>query len=454
MRRDRRRKGDTMRIQLSDHFTYKKIWRFSLPPIVMMVFTSIYGVVDGLFVSNFVGKVPFAAINLVMPFIMILGGFGFMIGTGGSALVAKTIGEGDREKANRYFSMMIQLTLAAGIVLSVIGVLFIRPISYLLGATDAMIEDCVVYGRVVLLFNTAFMLQNVFQTFLAAAEKPKLGLAATVAAGVTNMALDALFVAGFRWGVGGAALATGISQCIGGVLPLLYFLRPNSSLLRLTKARPEGRVLLKACANGSSELMTNISGSLVSMLYNVRLLKFAGENGVAAYGVLMYIQFIFIAIFIGYTIGMAPVVGYHYGAENTGELKSLLRKSLLLMGIAGVLMMLVAQILALPLAAVFVGYDAELLEMTRHAFAIFAFSFVLAGFNIFASAFFTALNNGLVSAAISFLRTLVFQMLSVLILPLLFGLDGIWWAITAAEAFACMISLAFLVAKRKTYRYM
>ena len=342
MRRDRRRKGDTMRIQLSDHFTYKKIWRFSLPPIVMMVFTSIYGVVDGLFVSNFVGKVPFAAINLVMPFIMILGGFGFMIGTGGSALVAKTIGEGDREKANRYFSMMIQLTLAAGIVLSVIGVLFIRPISYLLGATDAMIEDCVVYGRVVLLFNTAFMLQNVFQTFLAAAEKPKLGLAATVAAGVTNMALDALFVAGFRWGVGGAALATGISQCIGGVLPLLYFLRPNSSLLRLTKARPEGRVLLKACANGSSELMTNISGSLVSMLYNVRLLKFAGENGVAAYGVLMYIQFIFIAIFIGYTIGMAPVVGYHYGAENTGELKSLLRKSLLLMGIAGVLMMLVA----------------------------------------------------------------------------------------------------------------
>lgn len=443
-----------MRIQLSDHFTYKNILRFSFPPIVMMVFTSIYGVIDGLFVSNFVGKVPFAAVNLVMPFIMILGGFGFMIGTGGSALVAKTIGEGDRDKANRYFSMMIQLTLICGIVLSVVGIVLIRPISYLLGATDAMIEDCVVYGRVVLLFNTAFMLQNVFQTFLTTAEKPQLGLMATVAAGVVNMALDALFVVGFQWGVAGAALATGISQCIGGLLPLVYFLRPNGSLLRLTKARPEARTLLKACANGSSELMTSISGSIVSMLYNFQLLKFAGENGVAAYGVLMYIQFIFVAIFIGYTIGIAPVVGYHYGADNTPELKSLLRKSLLLMGIAGLLMMLLAQALAVPLAHVFVGYDAELFDMTRRAFAIFAFSFILAGFNIFASAFFTALNNGGVSAAISFLRTLVFQMLSVLILPMLFGLDGIWWAITVAEVFACILSTTFLVAKRKQYRYL
>ena len=443
-----------MRIQLSDHFTYKNILRFSFPPIVMMVFTSIYGVIDGLFVSNFVGKVPFAAVNLVMPFIMILGGFGFMIGTGGSALVAKTIGEGDRDKANRYFSMMIQLTLICGIVLSAVGIVLIRPISYLLGATDAMIEDCVVYGRVVLLFNTAFMLQNVFQTFLTTAEKPQLGLMTTVAAGVVNMALDALFVVGFQWGVAGAALATGISQCIGGLLPLVYFLRPNSSLLRLTKARPEARTLLKACANGSSELMTSISGSIVSMLYNFQLLKFAGENGVAAYGVLMYIQFIFVAIFIGYTIGIAPVVGYHYGADNTPELKSLLRKSLLLMGIAGLLMMLLAQALAVPLAHVFVGYDAELFDMTRHAFAIFAFSFILAGFNIFASAFFTALNNGGVSAAISFLRTLVFQMLSVLILPMLFGLDGIWWAITVAEVFACILSMTFLVAKRKQYRYL
>ena len=441
MRRDRRRKGDTMRIQLSDHFTYKKIWRFSLPPIVMMVFTSIYGVVDGLFVSNFVGKVPFAAINL-------------MIGTGGSALVAKTIGEGDREKANRYFSMMIQLTLAAGIVLSVIGVLFIRPISYLLGATDAMIEDCVVYGRVVLLFNTAFMLQNVFQTFLAAAEKPKLGLAATVAAGVTNMALDALLVAGFRWGVGGAALATGISQCIGGVLPLLYFLRPNSSLLRLTKARPEGRVLLKACANGSSELMSNISSSIVSMVYNFQLLKYLGEDGVSAYGVLMYVQFVFVAIYIGYSIGCAPIVGFHYGAQNHPELKNMLRMSVILMCASGVVLTVLAQVLAAPLAKIFVGYDEGLFTLTCHAFRLFSFAFLFAGFNIFASSFFTALGNGLISAAISFLRTLVFQTSSVILLPLLLGVDGIWYAITAAETFATLISIIFLLAKRRKYHYM
>lgn len=310
-----------MAIQLSDHFTYKKLLRFCTAPIIMMVFTSIYGVVDGLFVSNFVGKVPFTAINLVMPFIMILGGFGFMIGTGGSALVAKTLGEGNKTEANRYFTMMILLTIISGIALSVIGILLMRPISRLLGATDAMMEDCVTYGRVVLLFNTAYMLQNVFQTFFTTAEKPKLGLFATVAAGVTNMVLDALFIAVFRWGVAGAALATGISQCIGGLLPLLYFLRPNGSLLRLTKTRLEARVLCKACVNGSSELMSNISGSLVSMLYNFQLMRFAGENGVAAYGVLMYIQFIFIAIFIGYTIGTAPIIGYHYGAGNRGELK-------------------------------------------------------------------------------------------------------------------------------------
>ncbi len=443
-----------MTIQLSDHFTYKKLLHFCLSPIIMMVFTSIYGVVDGLFVSNYVGKVPFAAINLVMPFIMILGGVGFMIGAGGSALVSKTIGEGKKDKANRYFTMMINLTILCGIVLSIIGIIFIRPISYLLGATPAMIEDCVIYSRLVFLFNTTFMLQNVFQTFLATAEKPKLGLLTTVAAGITNMTLDALFIAVFKWGVAGAALATGISQCIGGIFPLIYFLRPNNSLLQLKKTKFEGNILLKACTNGSSELMTNISGSLVSMLYNFQLLKFAGENGVAAYGVLMYIQFIFIAIFIGYTIGTAPIVGYHYGAQNYSELKNMLRKSIVLMGSGGIIMMILARILAFPLAKIFVGYDVELFEMTTHAFKIFAFAFILAGMNIFTSSFFTALNNGGVSAIISFLRTLVFQMLSVLILPMILDLDGIWWAITVAEVFAFLISLIFLFAKRNKYHYM
>lgn len=442
-----------MSIRLSSHFTYKKLFKFCLPPIIMMIFTSIYGVVDGFFVSNYVGKIPFAAVNLVMPFIMILGGVGFMIGTGGSALIAKTLGEGDEEKANRYFTMLIKMTAVFGVLLSLIGIVFIRPISYLLGATEAMIGDCVVYGRIVLLFNTAFMLQNVFQTFLAAAEKPNLGLAVTAAAGIANMVLDALFIAGFRWGVAGAAIATGIGQCIGGILPLLYFMRPNSSRLRMVKAKFDVRAMLRACANGSSELMSNISSSLISVIYNLQLLRFAGENGVAAYGTIMYVQFIFIAMFIGYTIGTAPVIGYHYGAGNHMELRNLLKKSVTVVSIAGVLMTAAAWGLAGPLSGVFVGYDMELYELTKHAFRMFAFSFLLAGVNIFASSFFTALNNGGVSAAISFLRTLVFQVASVLVLPVFLGLDGIWYSITVAEVLAFFASLLFLIANRRKYHY-
>lgn len=442
-----------MKISLSDHFTYRKLLKFVAPSAVMMMFTSIYGVVDGLFVSNYVGKVPFAAINLVMPFIMILGGIGFMIGTGGSALVSKTLGEGDREKANRYFTMMIYLSLICGAAASVIGFVFIRPISYLLGATDAMIGDCVEYGRMIFLFTTAFMMQNVFQSFLVTAEKPRLGLLATVGAGVTNMALDAWFIAGLGWGVKGAALATGISQTVGGILPLIYFLRPNSSLLKITRTKLEGRPVFLAVTNGSSELMSNISASVVSMIYNIQLMKFAGEDGVAAYGVLMYVQFVFIALFIGYAIGSAPIIGYHYGAINHSELKNMLKKSIVIMSISGIIMTLLAQALALPLAKVFVGYDEGLFDMTVHAFRVFSFSFILAGINIFASSFFTALNNGAVSAAISFLRTLIFQSTAVIVLPMIWELDGIWLSITVAEVFALIISVTFLAAKRKKYNY-
>ena len=442
-----------MKISLSDHFTYRKLLKFVAPSAVMMMFTSIYGVVDGLFVSNYVGKVPFAAINLVMPFIMILGGIGFMIGTGGSALVSKTLGEGDRKKANRYFTMMIYLSLICGAAASVIGFVFIRPISYLLGATDAMIGDCVEYGRMIFLFTTAFMMQNVFQSFLVTAEKPRLGLLATVGAGVTNMALDAWFIAGLGWGVKGAALATGISQTVGGILPLIYFLRPNSSLLKITRTKLEGRPVFLAVTNGSSELMSNISASVVSMIYNFQLMKFAGEDGVAAYGVLMYVQFVFIALFIGYAIGSAPIIGYHYGAINHSELKNMLKKSIIIMSISGVIMTLLAQALALPLAKVFVGYDEGLFDMTVHAFRVFSFSFILAGINIFASSFFTALNNGAVSAAISFLRTLIFQSTAVIVLPMIWELDGIWLSITVAEVFALIISVTFLAAKRKKYNY-
>lgn len=442
-----------MKISLSDHFTYRKLLKFVAPSAVMMMFTSIYGVVDGLFVSNYVGKVPFAAINLVMPFIMILGGIGFMIGTGGSALVSKTLGEGDRKKANRYFTMMIYLSLICGAAASVIGFVFIRPISYLLGTTDTMIGDCVEYGRMIFLFTTAFMMQNVFQSFLVTAEKPRLGLLATVGAGVTNMALDAWFIVGLGWGVKGAALATGISQTVGGILPLIYFLRPNSSLLKITRTRLEGRPVFLAVTNGSSELMSNISASVVSMIYNFQLMKFAGEDGVAAYGVLMYVQFVFIALFIGYAIGSAPIIGYHYGAINHSELKNMLKKSIIIMSISGVIMTLLAQALALPIAKVFVGYDEGLFDMTVHAFRVFSFSFILAGINIFASSFFTALNNGAVSAAISFLRTLIFQSTAVIVLPMIWELDGIWLSITVAEVFALIISVTFLAAKRKKYNY-
>ena len=437
-------------IRLSDHFSYSKLLRFTLPSIVMMVFTSIYGVVDGLFVSNFVGKTAFASVNLVMPFVMILGGMGFMIGTGGTALVSKILGEGDPDTANRTFSMMVLFTLALGIVLSAGGIIFMRPVSRFLGATDAMMDDCVLYGRIITGFTFAFMLQNVFQSFFIAAEKPKLGLKVTVAAGLTNMVLDALFIAVFKWGVAGAAIATGLSQCVGGVLPLVYFLRPNSSLLRLSPTRLRLRPILAACGNGSSELMSNISSSLVSMLYNFQLMRLAGEDGVSAYGVLMYVQFIFISIYIGYSIGCAPVVSYHFGAQNHGELKNLLGKSVLLMGGTGVALTALAD----PLSRLFVGYDAGLFALTSHAFRLFAWSFLLAGFNIYTSGFFTALNNGGVSAAISFLRTLVFQSASVLILPIFFDVDGIWWAITVAEVFAFLISVLFLLAKRGKYHYM
>ena len=443
-----------MKIKLSDHFTYSKLLRFVFPSIIMMIFTSIYGVVDGLFVSNFAGKTAFASINLVMPFVMILGGIGFMIGTGGTALVSKVLGEGKKEKANKIFTMMIIFTLLLGTLLSVIGVVSMPWVADFLGATEEMMADCILYGRIVTGFTVAFMLQNVFQSFLIAAEKPKLGLLATVLAGVTNMALDAIFIIVFKWGVAGAAIATGLSQCVGGIFPLIYFSRDNSSLLRLTNTKLEIKPILKACGNGSSELMSNISSSVVSMIYNFQLMKYVGEDGVSAYGVLMYVQFIFVAIYIGYAIGCAPITGYHFGAQNHVELKNMLRKSAFLSAISGIVLTILAIVLSSPLAKLFVGYDEGLYELTRHAFSLFSYSFLLAGFNIFTSSFFTALNNGAVSAAISFMRTLIFQTSSVLILPIFLGVDGIWWAITVAEVFAFILSLIFLFAKREKYHYM
>ena len=444
-----------MKIQLSDHFTYEKLLRFTLPSIAMMIFTSIYGVVDGFFVSNFAGDIPFKAVNLTWPFLMIMSTVGFMFGTGGTAIVAYTLGQGDRERANSYFSLFVYVTAGLGVVFGVLSFIFIRPIVSLLGATGEILENCVVYGRIVLCALPFIVMQYLFQSFLVAAEKPHLGLVVTVAAGVTNMVLDAVLVMALpqEHKLAGAAIATALSQVVGGGVPLVYFARKNSSILRLGRTRYDSRALLKACTNGSSEFMSNVSMSLVGMLYNLQLIKYAGDDGIAAYGVMMYVSMIFSAVFIGYSIGSAPVISYHHGARNYGELHGLLRRSLVLISASAVVMFAAAEWLAAPLARIFVSYSAPLLDMTVHGFRIFSLAFLFMGFAIFSSSFFTALNDGLTSALISFLRTLVFQVGAVLLLPLALGLDGIWYSVVAAELMAVVFSTIFLVAKRKKYHY-
>ncbi len=442
-----------MKIQLSDHFTYKKLFRFTLPSIVMMIFTSVYGVVDGFFVSNFVGKTEFTAVNFIMPVLMILGGFGFMFGTGGSALVAKTMGEGDREKAHRQFSCIVYVSVIFAAALSVLGIIFIRPVAVLLGADGAMLDFCVIYGRIILLALPAYMLQFEFQSFFVTAEKPQLGLLMTVVAGVSNIVLDALLVAAFSFGLVGAAVATAVSQLVGGIVPVVYFLRPNRSILKLGKAGFNGMTLLRTCTNGSSELMSNISMSLVGMLYNIQLLRYAGQDGVAAYGVMMYVNLMFLSVFIGYSVGTAPIVSYHYGAGNHKELKGLLKRSLTINIVSSIVMYVAARLLAKPLSMIFVGYDQALMDMTVNGFKIYALLFVFAGVGIYGSGFFTALNNGLVSAVIAFLRTIVFQVAAVIVLPLFLGLDGIWYSVTVAEGLAMIVTVVFLICQRKKYRY-
>ena len=443
-----------MTIQLSDHFTYRKLFRFTLPSIAMMIFTSIYGVVDGYFVSNYIGKTPFAAVNFIWPFLMVLGAFGFMFGTGGSALVAKTLGEGDGDRANRLFSLFIYISIVCGIVITVLGLICIRPIAALLGAEGEMLDNCVTYGSIILLAMTPYMLQMEFQSFFVTAERPNLGLVVTLASGITNIVLDALLVAVIPMGLVGAALATALSQAVGGFLSLAFFLKPNpKNRLNLTKTKYDGKALLKACTNGSSELMSNISMSLVGMLYNTQLMKYAGEDGVAAYGVLMYVSMIFMAIFIGYAIGTAPIIGYNYGAMNSGEMKSLLKKSFTIIGITSVCMLFLSFALAAPLSRLFVGYDPELFALTNRGFAIYSFCFLFCGVAIFGSSFFTALNNGLISALISFLRTVVFQVAAVIILPLIWGIDGIWCSVVVAELMAFAVTICFVIAQRSKYHY-
>lgn len=442
-----------MKIQLSEHFTYSKLLRFTFPSIIMMIFTSIYSVIDGLFVSNFAGKTALAAINIIYPFIMAVGALGFMMGTGGSALVGRLLGEGEKEKANKTFSLIVYTTAIAGILLSALAFLLVPTVSRLFGASGQLLDYCILYGRICFLSMPCFMLQNVFQCFFITAEKPRLGLDVVLSAGITNMVLDFLFVAVFGLGLKGAAIATVCGEIIGGLVPILYFAGRNHSLLRLGWTSFDAGSILKTCTNGSSELMTELSSSVVTVLYNTQLMKIAGENGVAAYSTIMYVNFIFVAIFLGYSLGSAPIISFHYGAGNHDELKNMRKKSLRLIAVWGIGMTIISHIFALPFARFFVGYDSELLAMTIHGFRIYAFVYLLNGFNIFGSSFFTALNNGMVSATISFLRTLVFEVICILLLPVFFGIDGIWSAVLVAEALALCVTSFFLITKRSRYHY-
>ena len=438
---------------MSDHFTYRRLLRFVLSPILMLICSSLYSIVDGFFVSNFVGKTPFAAVNLIMPVIMAISTIGFMIGTGGSAVVSITLGENKPKLANRYFSMLVYTALSFGILLSAVGFLFVRPISIFLGAGSELLDDCILYGRILFIGETAFILQNVFQSLLITAEKPALSLKISVAAGITNVVFDFLLIVVFHLGLLGAAVATVMGQLIGGVIPLVYFLRQNDSLLQLTKTAFYGKQLLQTCINGSSEMVTNLSVSIVSILFNYKLMHLAGENGVAAYGIIMYVNFIFMGVFMGYALGSAPIISYHYGAGNSFEVRNLFRKSFILMCISGAVLTLLAELLAGPLVLLFASYDMVLFSITRRGFMLYSLAFLFMGMNVWGSSFFTALNNGFISAMISFLRTLLFQILFILILPDFWGIDGIWMSVVMAELFALFVTGSFLALNKTRYHY-
>lgn len=442
-----------MNISLSEHFGYKKLIRFTLPTIVMMIFTSIYGVVDGLFVSNVVGSDAFAAVNLIIPVTMILGAFGFMFGTGGSALVAKTLGEKNKKKANEYFSMLIYMLAVLGIILVIVGIPLLRPLAKVLGATEDMLPTCITYGTILMVSLPIFIIQNSFQSFMVVAEKPRMGLGVSILSGITNMILDFLLIYIFRFGVAGAAIATALSQVVGVVVPMIYFARENDSPLRLVKTKFDFKAILKAAVNGASEMVSNISMSLIGMLYNWQLMRIVGPSGVVAFGVIMYAGFIFSGTYFGYSVGSAPIIGYHYGAGNHKELKSLLKRSLVLLILAAIVMTGLAELTAGLQAKIFVSYDRDLMEFTKNAIQLYSISYLVSEINIFASSFFTALNNGMVSAVLSFLRTFAFLVVAILAAPVVLGVNGVWLAVVFAEGLSLVVSIVYLKVCQKKYHY-
>lgn len=443
-----------MQINLSDHFDYSRLLRFTLPSIAMVVFTSIYGVVDGFFVANYAGKQAFAAVNLSYPVIMILGTLGMMFGSGGSALVAAAQGRGRKKLANDYFSLITYSAFISGVVLVALFWFLLEPLMKLMGATGGLLENSVLYGHVMMISLPAFILQSMFQILFITAGKPKLGFCITVGAGVANMVLDFVLVGILGYGLVGAGIATVVSEFFGGVAPLFYFFHDNGSTLRLKRTRWVPEALFKTCFNGSSELLSGISSSLIGALYNFQLMKFVGENGVAAFGVVMYLTFIFCDIFVGYCNGVAPIISNHFGANDKDELRNLFKRCVVIIAILGVALFTIAEMSAPILARFFVGQDSDLFEMTQHACRIVSFCFLLSGFGIFGSSLFTALNNGVLSAIISVGRSVVFGTMTVMLLPIFFGVDGIWLAVWATEIASIIVVIYFVIRKRKNYGYL
>lgn len=442
------------KIKLSDHFTMGRLLKFIAPSIAMVVFTSIYSVVDGFFVSNYAGSTPFAALNLIMPFIMILSTLGFMFGQGGTALVSKTLGEGDNEEANSLFSLITYFVIILGIIFSIIGYIAMPAVAKAFGADDNMLPYCITYGRILMFGLVPFILQNMFQSFFITAERPNLGFFVILAAGITNIILDWLLVGVFKMGLPGAAIATDVSELVGGFIPLFYFFsKKNKSILHLGKTHMEWPALGKAATNGSSEFMNNIASSFVGIIYNKVLMSYLGEDGVSAYGVIMYVMFFFLAIFIGLAMGAAPIVGFNYGAENHEELHNILSISLKIIAVTGIAMFVIAEVCSYGLSYIFVGYNKDLLDLTVGAFKLYSFMFLICGFNIFSSSFFTALSNGGISALISFVRTFIAESVSVIFLPMLIGANGIWFSATLAECIALALTIFCLVKYRKRYGY-
>ena len=419
----------------------------------MMLFTSMYGVVDGLYLSHFSGKEAFAAITLIIPLPLLIGAWAYMIGAGGSAVIAKAIASDRQKDANEYFSFLVLISVLGSILLAGIGEIFLEPCAKLLGANDEMLPFCMTYGRILIAAVPLYVLQNVFQSFLTVAEHPKIGLAINLVSAFLNMALNFVFIRITNEVVTAVALATVVSQFVGGITPFVFFVRSKSTTLRFGRPHMPMSLLGPVFANGVSEFVSEIFHPLASVMYNYKLMELTGLNGVAAYGVLMNVGFLFGSVFLGFAVGSAPLFTYKYEREDHDELHSLFIKSTISVVLMGFLLYGVACMIEGPFAAEFFGGDELLITMTEEAFALHSLSYMVMGLAVFASAFFTAIHDSRVSFLISFLRTLLFEVLAILLLPMLFDLNGVWAASLTSEVLTLLVTVGLLISKKEKYQY-